>query len=224
MVNVFLKNKYNYLMSALIGLMMCGPLLSQDKQLFAIWTDSTLSVTNTAKDVAYMSEEEKKVVFYINLCRINPPLFAETYLNDYLKNNDIKKDKAVKELIEELEKTYSKQLLYPNELLTSVARKQALDMGTTGRTGHNASDGTTFHERIADLATKFQGVNENANYGQKQAEDIVIDLLIDRDVPNVGHRRNILDEDMKFIGVAIEPHKKWEFNCVQDFAGPKAAN
>lgn len=198
-----------------------GYLRGQDAKLFAMWTDSTLSISNSAAEATYMSEEEKKVVYYINLCRINPPLFSSTYLNDYLKDKDIKKDKVVKDLIDDLESSYARELLIPSEALTIVAREQAKDMGNSGRTGHNSSDGKSFHERISELALTFQGINENANYGQEFALDIVIDLLIDRDVPNVGHRRNILDDDMRFIGVAIEPHKKWGFNCVQDFAGPK---
>jgi len=221
MVNLFSSAKLKIAATLLFLVSFGGYLSGQETKLFAMWTDSTLSISNSAADVAYMSEEEKKVIFYINLCRINPPLFASTYLNDYLKEKEIKKDKVVKDLIDDLENSYARGLLLPSEALTIVARAQAKDMGNTGRTGHNSSDGKSFQERISELALTFQGINENANYGQEFALDIVIDLLIDRDVPNVGHRRNILDDDMKFAGVAIEPHKKWRFNCVQDFAGSK---
>lgn len=196
-------------------------LMAQDSDLFKLWPDSALARANSAHAVDYMNESEKQVVYFINLCRMNPALFESTILQDYLKSQGIRKDKQVKALMEELQATQKRVLLQPNKALTEVARTHAKDMGETGRTGHSASDGTSFRERLADMSGKFRGVNENANYGLEDPLSIVIDLLIDRDVPNVGHRKNILDADMRFIGVAIEPHKRWKFNCVQDFGGER---
>lgn len=194
---------------------------AQDSDIFALWPDTILAKANSAKDVPYMSEEEKLAIFYINLVRTNPPLFADTYLKDYLKENKVKKDKDVKSLIEELERTKARVMLQPSEELTDAARKHAKDMGNSGRTGHKASNGMSFQDRMEPLSKLFAGMNENCNYGNEGGIDAVIDLLIDRNVPNVGHRRNILDPDMRFAGVAIEPHKRWRFNCVQDFGGKK---
>jgi uncharacterized protein YkwD len=193
---------------------------SQD-DIFKLWPDSTLAKANSARSVTYMSEEEKLAVYYINLVRINPPLFTQTFLKDYLESNDIKKDKEIKDLIHQLEETAKMNLLSPNEQLTAFARKHATDMGETGRTGHSASDGTSFLQRIKPLEQKFGAINENCNYGNEGGIAAVIDLLIDRNVPNFGHRRNILDPEMELIGVAIEPHRRWRFNCVQDFGSIK---
>lgn len=196
-------------------------LSAQDANLFAIWTDSALRCANTASQVDYMSEAEKEVVLYINLCRMNPPLFESTYLKDYLTTNKVKRDEFVKSLQTTLRTTSPMLLLAPSSELTAVARAHAADMGTTGRTGHNSSNGATFHDRMVGIANSFRGLNENANYGMEKPLDIVIDLLIDRNVPNAGHRRNMLATDMRFVGVAIEPHKKWRINCVQDFGGER---
>lgn len=185
--------------------------------LLKLWPDTVLHKANAALDVDYLSEQEKEVVFFINLVRINPPLFAETYLKDYLKANDIKKDKAIKELIAELESTSKMGILLPNRALTDFARQHAKDMGDSGRTGHSSSTGATFRERIEPLTPAFSAINENCNYGNEKGLDIVIDLLIDRNVPNAGHRKNILDSELTLIGTAIEPHKRWRFNCVQSF-------
>lgn len=189
--------------------------------LFALWPDTALAKANSAEDVTYMSEEEKLVVFYINVCRMNPPLFEDTYLSDYLKSNKIKKDKDVKSLIDKLKNTGPRVILQPSKTLTETARAHAMDMGETGRTGHNASDGTSFTKRVLEVSKEFSSINENANYGNEKALDIVVDLLIDRNVPNAGHRQNILDIESRYIGVAIEPHKRYKFNCVQDFGGAK---
>jgi uncharacterized protein YkwD len=203
-------------MIALIIGVMSLPLKAQD-DFFALWPDTILSKANSALDVDYMSLEEKEAVYYMNLVRINPPLFAETFLTDYLKKNDLKNDKEVKGLIKELEKTQKMEILQPYQALTDFARTHAKDMGETGRTGHSSSDGTSFRTRIEPLTQRFTAINENCNYGNDKGIDAVIDLLIDRNVPNLGHRKNILNPEMELVGVAIEPHRRWRFNCVQDF-------
>lgn len=194
---------------------------AQNDQLFKLWPDSVLAEANSAKNAFYMSEEEKVVVYYTNLVRINPELFSKTFLIEYLDQNDLKKDKEIKELIKELETRSQMKILQPSETLTTAARNHAKDMGETGRTGHTSSDGKSFKDRMMAVANDYEGVNENCNYGTDKGVEAFMDLLIDRNVPNYGHRKNILDPEMKFIGVAIEPHKRMGHNCVQDFAGRK---
>lgn len=189
--------------------------------LLSLWPDSTLAKANSAEAINYMSQEEKLAVYYTNLVRINPPLFANTYLKDYLKANNIKKDQDVKGLIDDLEAAPRMNPLLPNERLTEMARKHAIDMGTTGRTGHSSSNGDTFRNRSEKFEQYFSAINENCNYGNDKGMDAVIDLLIDRKVPNAGHRKNILDPEMTDIGIAIEPHSRWRYNFVQDFGRRK---
>lgn len=211
-------NKLIFLFLATFGI---ASMAQGQSDLFALWPDTALAKANAAEEEPYLSEEEKQVIYYINLVRMNPPLFEETILESYLDTADIKKSKELKELRKSLRASSAKQLLAPSKLLTDLAREHAKDMGTTGRTGHNASDGTTFKERMQVAAAAHNGLNENANYGYKNGLAIVIDLLIDEDVPHAGHRRNILDPEMLFIGVAIETHRRYGFNCVQDFGGAK---
>lgn len=214
-MNWFIRNSI-FLFIALVMLVHSSA-IAQEDDLFKLWPDSTLAEANSASHVDYLSETEKESIFYINLLRINPPLFVETYFSDYLKSKDIKKDKLLKDLIKELENTGKMRPLMPNKELTDFARAHAKDMGESGRTGHNSSSGKLFRDRISDLEHHFIAINENCNYGNEDAVDALIDLLIDRNVPNFGHRKNILDPEMKLIGVALEPHKRWRHNYVQDF-------
>jgi hypothetical protein len=190
---------------------------AQDNDIFKLWPDSTLAKANSASHVDFLSETEKESIFYMNLLRINPRLFTETYFADYIKSKDIKKDKLVKDLIKELEETPKMNPLLPDKQLSDFAKAHAIDMGQSGRTGHNSSKGKPFRDRISDLEHHFMAINENCNYGNEDAVDAFIDLLIDRNVPNFGHRKNILDPEMKLVGVALEPHERWRFNYVQDF-------
>jgi hypothetical protein len=43
------------------------------------WTGEELAMANTAKDVDYLSDEEKKIIFYMNLARMDGTRFFNTY-------------------------------------------------------------------------------------------------------------------------------------------------
>jgi len=46
--------------------------------------------------------------------------------------------------------------------------------------------------------------------------EIVLELMIDEDVPSLGHRLVMFTNYTK-IGISIQPHKKYEWNTVLDF-------
>ena len=50
------------------------------------WSDPKYQVANSAKNEAYLTAVEKEVYYYLNLVRMNPKLFADTYLKD-MKNS-----------------------------------------------------------------------------------------------------------------------------------------
>jgi uncharacterized protein YkwD len=67
------------------------------------------------------------------------------------------------------------------------------------------------------MGNPYYHVGENCSYGYDQAIDIVISLLIDEGVPDMGHRKNTLNDQFNSVGVAIRPHKEYRVNCVIDF-------
>lgn len=60
-------------------------------------------------------------------------------------------------------------------------------------------------------------VAENIYYGRYTPEEIVMQLLIDEKIEDLGHRHNLLNPKYNSIGVSIKPHKKYEYNCVMSF-------
>jgi uncharacterized protein YkwD len=177
------------------------------------WDPEVIARANTAADFEYYSEEEKKVVLFMNLARLDGPLFAETILDEYVKVNGTDNNSYLRSLYKDLRKTEKLPLLYPEKDLTSIAQGHATLSGKTGHTGHK-----NFNKRFEPfIGNPYSMVAENCSYGHAKAIDIVLTLLIDDGVKNLGHRVNTLNPDFNSVGVAIREHSRYRFNCVIDF-------
>lgn len=177
------------------------------------WDPEVIARANTADDFEYYSEEEKKVVLFMNLARLDGPLFAETILDEYVEANGTAKNSFLRSLYRDLRKTEKLPLLYPEKDLTSIAQGHATLSGKTGHVGHK-----NFNKRFEPfMGNPYTNVAENASYGHARAIDIVLTLLIDDGVRNLGHRVNTLNPEFNSVGVAIREHSRFRFNCVIDF-------
>jgi len=183
------------------------------------WDAKTLAQVEQASSLDSYTEQEKQVAFVINLLRVDPMRFMNEVLIPFVDDQQIPKEKAYKSLLRELRKTEPLPLLEQHPVLYDAAKFHAKDMGRSGKTGHRSSKGKSFEKRMSPLLDTFASVGENCHYGSNDALLVVIDLLIDRGIPGYGHRKNLLQADFVFIGISMAPHKKYEVNCVQEFAG-----
>jgi uncharacterized protein YkwD len=187
--------------------------LSAQSNPWQAWDADVLRSLNTGAESEYLNEEEKKVILFMNMARHDGPLFAETFLNFYMQENHLGENSYTKSLHRDLKKTSDLVPLMPEQDLTAVAQGHALKSGEKGTTGHN-----DFKKRFEPLmGNPYTHVGENCSYGYEQAIDIVISLLIDEGVKELGHRHNILAPDFNSIGIAIRPHRSYRINCVMDF-------
>lgn len=193
-------------------LVLSGPLMAQPYP-WSAWEEETVRELNTAADLDYLNEEEKKVILFMNLARHDGPLFAESFLETYIQQKDLGNNSYIRSLRRDLKNTSRLSPLIPEEDLFTVASDHATVSGREGRTGHQR-----FRERFEPLlGNPYTHVGENCSYGYDQAIDIVLSLLIDEGVKDLGHRSNILSDDFNSIGVAIRPHTGYRTNCVMDF-------
>ena len=179
---------------------------------YSKWTSEELLKSNTAKEVDYLSDIEKDIIWYANLVRINPKLFTETVLEEYVVANDLHKSKYVKSLRRTLKYQKELSIFQPNKKLYDLALAHAKWSGNKGSIGHQK-----FNQRSDKSGFDF--FKENCQYGYNNALDIFMDLLIDIDISDLGHRENFLSSDVQYIGVSMHVHKKYDFNCVIDFGG-----
>jgi hypothetical protein len=201
-------------MKRYIGLVMYVFLSCPAAALSAEWPDSLLKKCQTAQSTGYLTAEEKAVVMYINMVRINPKLFADTYLKDYVDTAAIEKTSYLSSLLKDLNNMQAIGFIEPKFDLYEMAKKHATEMGVKGKVGHNSPTGETYEMRAAHLSKRYKKVFENCQYGYGDALSIVIDLLIDEGIPSLSHRKSLLNPEVLYIGVSIKKHKTYVFNTV----------
>jgi len=181
------------------------------------WDKDIIRQANSGAGAAYLSTEEKKLIFYTNLCRLQPKLFCQTVLTDYLKKNPDKSPEstALASLKKQLMEAKPCSALLPDEQLYTIAHDFAKKMGEEGKTGH-----VDFQNRMKPVMSHYNRVGENCDYGYSLGIDAFMSLLIDKSDPvNLGHRKNILDPNFTAIGVSEQPHKVYQWSYVMDFGG-----
>ena len=197
-----------------------SPSLHSQNPVWESWDPDVIRSLHTGAGIEYLTEEEQKVVLFMNMARFDGPLFASTFLDAYVAENKVENSSYLRSLYKDLKKTSGLVPFQVEGDLTSVAQGHADLSGRTGHTGHKNSD-----KRFAPLrGNPYTAWAENCSYGYKDAVEIVISLLIDEGVKGEGHRINILNEEFNSVGVAIYPHKTYKTNCVIDFGKMKRSD
>ena len=207
--------KLKSIFALVLALFIAAPVaISQD---LTGWNHDTLELANTAKNAAYLSEGEKKVIQLINLARIDAEGFINRIAIPYVKKNEIDQDEYVESLYSDLRNAKGLHTILPLEKLWESAAHHAYDMGHKGLFGHNSSDGTPHMERMHRYH-KREKMAESLCYGYNDPVDIVMQLLLDEAIPLRTNRQHILASHFHHIGVSIKAHKIYEFNSVIDFS------
>jgi uncharacterized protein YkwD len=174
------------------------------------WNDTKYLKCNTAANATYMTAEERKVIYILNMARMNPPLFAKTVINKYPEKNKWfinRNSYYFTSLVDTMQKLKPINLLYPDQLCYKSAFCHA---STTGKAG------TVTHDRTTTCKQQEYFNGECCHYGYNTALDILLSLLIDENVPSLGHRYVCLGSYTK-LGVSIQPHSAYKNTAVLDF-------
>lgn len=87
-----------------------------------------------------------------------------------------------------------------------------------GAVGHNGSDRSTPSVRMNRHGSWSLGCGEVIAYGQRNARDIVLALIIDDGVRGRGHRTNIFNPAFSVAGAAYGGHARYSSMANIDFA------
>lgn len=174
------------------------------------WTPEEWNAAHTAANITVLTPEEKEVIRYINLARLYPAKFATLVVQNYVppaEFGDYLKGSPYKESL--YNTLLSLKPLAPlqfDQNMYELAKCFAIESGKLGIVGHERK------------SCSQEGIlSECCDYGSYTGKDIALSLLIDHDVPNLGHRVICLSPNVKAVGVKIAPHKDFKYCTVLDF-------
>lgn len=174
-----------------------------------------------------------------NKVRENPkcyiPLLEET-LSFYKDNifsrpgedsiQTVEGKEAVEEAIAFLYKKEPVPALTIDQKLTRACKDHIEDIGPKGMTTHESSylDPVTKSAlNVSDRIEKYAEWDiiccENIDFGNKNAKDVIITMIIDDGLKDRPHRRNLFHPDIRYMGVAVGAHRDWELISVINYVG-----
>lgn len=128
--------------------------------------------------------------------------------------------RAVDEAISFVRRAAPKPPLTWDDDLAASAAEHAEDQRSSGVVGHEASDGSSFDDRMntqAGLKNRM-AVAEVISYGEASREGVVRQLIIDDGEPDRGHRKEVFDSGWSRAGVACTTHPLYGVSCVIDLS------
>lgn len=182
----------------------------------ADWNKQEYAAEKAAEKETYLTNKEKKIYYYLNLVRMNPQLFASTYVAGYKDAYNFGNNENIASLIADLNKLQKLPTLLPSKKLYANAKCQATAIGQKSITGMGA------HNRKATGCSLTGSYAENINFGKLTPLAVVMSWLIDANNvlgPNdLGHRKNCLDPSWNIMGLSVQPHKAYGECVVLDMS------
>lgn len=157
--------------------------------------------------------------YWTNYCRQDPKRFWDSILAPILQSKPDLITSYTKSLQKDLYNSGKLPLFYLHTGLIKIAQEHANDIGLkNAKLSHTSTDGRTFLDRFKLTGLKTCA-GENLASGDNSPLMALVSLLIDENVPSLGHRKAILNSNYNLIGlgVACIGHTN-ALLSVQDFA------
>jgi hypothetical protein len=177
----------------------------------AVWLDMV-----SRDEIKYFSESAMEILYWINYVRMYPRKFYDLYAQKHIKTYYSLDDVYAVTLKQDLYNASPLSPLKPSKLLYETSAMHSLDMVKSHKFQHESSGGTSFVKRMG--ASGITCANENLYNGVDKPFFVVVELLIDAGISNLGHRKNILNSTMKTTGISYKKYDDSTVIMVQDFS------
>lgn len=151
-----------------------------------------------------LSPLEQNIIDEINRVRTNPASYAK-WIEENRKNLPYKpqKEKVVDETIKVLNSTSALPALTILPGINAAAKDHLDNQLPTGYFSHKGTDGSTVDKRLKRHGQLEGGSAENAAFmGSDDAKGFVLSWIIDDVISGRDHRKNILNKNYLFTGIA----------------------
>lgn len=164
----------------------------------------------------------KELYYWTNYCRSNPAMFWDSVIVPVLNTQPGLRGPYAQSLKAELLAVKKLPYLMLSPSLIKISQAHAEDIGSkSAKISHTSTDGRTFEMRFGSTGLKSCG-GENVAYGNEDPLMDLIILLIDANLPTLGHRKALLSTKFALIGVGVSYIGQTNnLFTVQDFACPQ---
>ena len=121
---------------------------------------------------------------------------------------------AIEEATQYLKSLKPMQSLKYSEEISKACRDHITDIGSKGLTGHIGSDGSNITDRLEKYCEWDGIVVECLDFGFRIGENVVMNLIIDDGIKEKYQRKNIFNNEFKYVGIGAGPHKIYGIGIV----------
>lgn len=165
-----------------------------------------------------LPKEAKDLLYWTNYSRKNPKQFWDSAVVPILTLFPSLNKAEARSLDLTLGRIGSLPMFTLNAQLVKTAQAHAADIaGKNVRPSHTSTNGTDFGTRMK-LAGIRRCANENISLSSQSILLSVVLLYLDIGLPELGHRKTLLDGNLREIGVGSALYGKDQWFLVQDFA------
>lgn len=162
--------------------------------------------------------QARKLLYWTNYSRNNPKKFWDSAVVPLLAIFPPMNKPEAQSLKVDLIKARSLPMFTLNQLLISTAQLHAPDIGgKRAPIGHTSTNGTDFGARMKKAGIRYCA-SENISLSSQSILLSTVLLYLDIGLPGLGHRKALLDPNLKEIGVGSALYHADQYFLVQDFA------
>jgi hypothetical protein len=181
--------------------------------------DTTVNNWNQAQPgYDKLPAESKELLYWTNYSRNNPKKFWDSAVVPILAAFPALNRSEAYSLKADLLMAGPLPMFILNDRLINTAQGHASDIALKrAAVSHTSTDGTDFGTRMKRASIK-KCANENISLSGQTILLSVVLLYLDINLPGLGHRKTLLDRNLREIGVGSFPYNKNQYFLVQDFA------
>lgn len=164
-----------------------------------------------------LNSTEKDFLYWVNYMRVDPPRFYTRYVKAYLQQFPEAESGESRSLEADMKQALQLPLLFPGARLNLAAADHCVYLAERGTLSHTGRGGRSFQKRMEEAGvTACAG--EVIFLGKDDPLVALILLLIDHNVPGLGHRKALLAPAYTRTGVAVRQGAGGKFVFVQDLS------
>ena len=168
-----------------------------------------------------LTASEREFFYWVNYSRANLQRFFDSVVVPIVDLYPQLKGENFESLRKDLENPPAIKLLALNMDLEKMAKEHAVDIvRNESRPSHNSTNGDSFADRFKQKGLKNCGA-ENLSFGAGDPAFLLVLLYLDINVPDLGHRKTLLNPNYTDTGIGAETYKDGSIFIVEDFSCPQ---